>query len=162
MTTAARAAGPRRMPRIPFVGIALFNVSLAVSYFLGLYLPFALFESANGTCHHTPCPAVHRSAWWSFYAEDTAFYEGWRSAVTTFVFFGPLLALFIWPLTVAVACFATLKATRTERWLSAVSAFAFVVLAILFLTPTGRRLYEVVLDEKARMSTSGVRHQMLT
>jgi hypothetical protein len=146
MTTAARLSAPRRMPRIPFVGIALFNVSLAVSYFVGFYLPFALFESANGTCTHTPCPTVERDAWWSFFAEDTAFNEGRRSVLTAFVFFGPLLAVLIYPLIVAIACFAALRATRTERWLSAVSVAALTALAILFLTPTGRRLYQVVLD----------------
>jgi hypothetical protein len=135
---------PARWPRPRFIAAAVLTVGLLLN-FLSLYVPFVLFESANGTCHYTPCSASRSGAWWDFFSQSDGLNTGAREFAASGVFLTIPLMLVVVPLT-AASVVSGFRGSRSERCLSAVALIALAAMVALFATPAAGRLLEVVFD----------------
>jgi hypothetical protein len=145
MTVATYAPSPALWPRLRFIAAAALPFCLLLN-FLSLYVPFVLFESANGTCHYTPCAATRSGAWWGFFSQGDGLNVGAREFAASGVLLTAPLMLVVVPLTAASVIWAFNTGRRSERWLSVVALIALTAMVALFATPAAGRLFEVIVD----------------
>ena len=153
LSSVPRATGPRRHAVSALIVSAfVLTVITTVSYLVGLYLPFRFFEAANGECAYRACGGAQTGAWWGFFANG-ATWEGsvpylTNTAVTAsflMLISGPIVMLLL-PVVTFAAIPRRHQAKRFEVILLALTALLLVAAFIVFVTPTGQRLWDVVLD----------------
>jgi hypothetical protein len=144
------------------VSLSALTIFSTMAYLVGLYLPFRLYEAANGECHFLACAGTDTGAWWGFFANENAWSSGvpfLTSAAINFnliavIILGPAVCLLLPVFLLQLVRFgarerlraAVSRAFRIELILVAIAALFVVATVVAFLTPTSSRLWEVILD----------------
>ncbi len=121
---------------------------VALSWLIGFYLPFSLFEGANGPCTHLPCSAVHRAEWWAFFADDNMVHRipvlttgGALAGLFAFLFGVVLL-----PIAALGTTFRLIRADRRETVLTVLWLTLIIVAVASCFTTTSRHALLVAAD----------------
>jgi hypothetical protein len=163
LSAVPRATGIRRhLVSVLVVSLSTLTIFATTAYLIGLYLPFRLYESANGECHFLACAGTDTGAWWGFFANEDAFNHGVPFVTSPAVYVSFFALVFIGPalcLLLPVGVLGLLRdgarrrlraivsqAYRFEIILSAVAGLMVMVTVLAFFTPTSQRLWEVILD----------------